>query len=73
MGRHTQYIISLEKSVIKGRCHLSSASLFPKIEMCGQPRHFRDRPHVFYIYKPVSKFCDCIKIKYILKFLYFML
>lgn len=22
MGRHTQYIISLEKSVIKGRCHL---------------------------------------------------
>ena len=40
MGRHTQYIISFEKSVIKGRSHPSSASLFPKIEMCGRPRAF---------------------------------
>ena len=24
--------------------------------------NFRDWPHVFYIYKQVSKFCDCIKI-----------
>lgn len=40
MGRHRKYIISFEKSVIKGRCHLSLASLFPKIEMCGQPRAF---------------------------------
>ena len=38
MGRHTQYIVSLEKSVIKGRGHLSS--LFPKIEVCGRPRAF---------------------------------
>ncbi len=71
MGRHTQYIVSIEKSVIKGRCHRHL--YFLKLKCAVDHGHFRDRPHVFYIYKQVSKFCDCIKIKYILKFLYFML
>ena len=47
--------------------HIDGAPIEPKCEVSHWI--FRDWPHMFYIYKQVSKFCDCIKI-YIFHFGY---
>ena len=45
---------------VKRQLQVDGTLIEPKCEVSHG--NFRDWPHVFYIYKQVSKFCDCIKI-----------